>query len=196
MNQILFNKKINKRIRVLFKVQLLISILVLLILGFYFNFNRKDLAKKEKISYNINKNIKLSLIYNSYKTNYSNIYLGKIYINKINLEYVIFNYLNEEALKIAPCKYYGNEIGKKGNLCIVGHNYNDNRFFGNLNKLEVGDDIILERIQGEKFKYIIFDIFETDENDFSILNQSKDYELTLITCNNSNNKRIIVKANK
>ena len=40
----------------------------------------------------------------------------------------------------------------------------------------------------------MYDIFETKDNDLSILKSNKNYELTLLTCNNSNNKRIIIKA--
>ncbi len=194
MNQILFYKKFNKKISYIFKVQLIISIVILIIVGIRTSVDKKNSNNMEKISKNINKNIRLASLYNAQKTIYSKNYLGKIYIDKINLEYVIFNEFSEELLKIAPCKFYGNNIGDKGNLCIAGHNYNDERFFGNLKKLKLGDEIYLDNLEGNIFKYSIFDIYETDENDMQILNSSKDYELTLLTCNNSNKKRIIIKA--
>ena len=194
MNQILFYKKFNKKTKYIFKVQLIISIVILMIVGIRTSVERNNSNNMEKISKNINKNFRLASLYNAKKTIISKNYLGKIYIDKINLEYVIFNEFSEELLKIAPCKFYGNNIGDKGNLCIAGHNYNDERFFGNLKKLKLGDEIYLDNLEGNIFKYSIFDIYETDENDMQILNSSKDYELTLLTCNNSNKKRIIIKA--
>lgn len=194
MNQILFNKK-NRRLKYIFKVQLFISVLIIIILIIYIvNSYNKD-ENLENISKIINKNIEVTSIYEAEReSTQEEAYLGKIYIEKINLDYGVFNNLNEELLKIAPCKFYGNKLGEKGNICIVGHNYNDKRFFSRLGELSIKDEIILEDLKGKKYEYIIFDIFETKEDDMSVLKSSKTYELTLITCNNSNKKRIIVKA--
>lgn len=194
MNQILFNKKQNNKRKYIFKVQIIISILVALILIIAFWTNYLKEKKLEKMSQIINKNVKLSFIYEAEKLSNKETYFGKIYIEKINLEYTIFNYYNDELLRISPCKFYGGKLGEKGNIGIAAHNYNDNRFFGRLDELDIKDEIILEDLEGKRYKYIIFDIFETNEEDLSVLFSNKTYELTLLTCNNSNGKRIIVKA--
>ena len=195
MNQILFNKKKNKKIKYMLKVQLVIILVIITGLIFkIFNSYNKD-KNLENISQTINKNFKITSIYSTQKINKSEeIYIGKIYIDKIELEYSIFNDFDDEKLKISPCKFHGTNIGEKGNLCIAGHNYNDNRFFSRLDELEIGDKIVLEDLNNNKFEYIVFEIFETHSEDLSILNSSKNYELTLLTCNNSNKNRIIVKA--
>lgn len=194
MNQILFNKKRNK-IKIFFKVQFIISILLAIIVLIFLSFDYDEDENLEKISRTINKNLNLSGLYNVKNQNLEkNIYFGKIYIKKINLEYAIFNNFNEKLLKISPCKFYGEDLSKKGNICIAGHNYNDERFFGNLDNLDIKDEIIIDDLEGNQYKYTIFDIFETDENDTSVLNSTKKYELTLVTCNNANKKRIIIKA--
>jgi len=77
---------------------------------------------------------------------------------------------------------------------LLGHNYNDTRFFSRLDELKINDKIKLVNLKGEVFEYIVFDIFETNDDDMSILKSTKNFELTLLTCNNSNKKRIIVKA--
>ncbi len=192
MNQILFNKKRNK-LKYIFKIQFIISILIIFILITALNINYSEEEDLEKISKAINKNLELTSIYNAEKTSKS-IYLCKIYIEKINLEYVVFNNFSETLLKIAPCKFYGNNFKESGNVCIAGHNYNDERFFGNLDKLDLKDEIIIDDLAGAKYKYIVFNIFEADAEDISVLNSSKTYELTLVTCNNANGKRIIIKA--
>ena len=48
---------------------------------------------------------------------------------------------------------------------------------------------------GNKVTYTIFDKFEVDISDISPLEQNNFVrEITLITCNNSNKKRLIIKA--
>lgn len=193
MNQILFNKKDNKK-KYIFKVQAVISIFLAAIFIFDIIMNYNNNENLENISKIIEKNIRLNSIYETEKQSNASSYFGKIYIEKINLEYAVFNRLTDELLKISPCKFYGNNMEEKGNICIAGHNYNDDRFFGKIDELELKDKIALYDLQGEKYEYIVFDIFETDENDTSVLENTKNYELTLVTCNNSNKKRVIVKA--
>ena len=193
MNQILFNKKDNKK-KYIFKVQAVISIFLAAIFIFDIIMNYNNNENLENISKMIEKNIRLNSIYETEKQSNTSSYFGKIYIEKINLEYAVFNRLTDELLKISPCKFYGNNMEEKGNICIAGHNYNDDRFFGKIDELELKDKIALYDLQGEKYEYIVFDIFETDENDTSVLENTKNYELTLVTCNNSNKKRVIVKA--
>lgn len=85
---------------------------------------------------------------------------------------------------------------KYGNFCIVAHNYNDNRFFSKLSKLNINDEIQLFSQDGKMLNYVVFDKYETDFNDTSCtLPSAKNIkEITLITCNNLNGNRIIVKA--
>lgn len=195
MNQILFNKKENNKLRYIFKVQFVISVIISIILIGFFLLNHKKEEDLEGLSKIINKNIEIATIYDTQKTGLqTSPYLGKIFIDKINLEYSVFKDISEENLKISPCKFYGTDFGQKGNICIAGHNYNDSRFFGKIAELEENDKIKLVNLNGEEFEYIVFDKFETNDDDFSILKSSKNFELTLLTCNNSNKKRIIVKA--
>lgn len=193
MNQILVNKNLNKKIKYIFKVQFLISIIIAFIFVIIFMFNYNNEENLEKISIEINKAIKLSYIY-TVEDNKSDIYFGKIIIDKINLEYTIFNEFNEELLKIAPCKFYGKNIIDKGNIAIVAHNYNDERFFGRLSELEIKDKIKILSLDNKEYTYTIYDIFETEADDMSVLKSNKYYELTLITCNNINKKRLVVKS--
>lgn len=195
MNQIIFNKKENKKKSYIFKIQFILSVLLIIILLVVIFITHNNDENLESISKVIDKNFELSTIYTTSKTNLEQeIYLGRIKIDKIELEYSVFNEYNEELLKISPCKFYGVQLGEKGNICIAAHNYNDNRFFGRVDELEVKDTIKLIDFDGREYEYIVYDTFEAEEDDFSILNSNKNYELTLLTCNNSNKKRIIVKA--
>lgn len=77
-----------------------------------------------------------------------------------------------------------------------GHNYNDERFFGKIENLNIGDEIIIENLKGEEFIYKVNEVYESSPEDISCLeyNEKLIKELTLVTCNNSNGKRKIVKA--
>lgn len=180
----------------IFKLQFLFSIIISIFLGIYYMYQKGEEKKLEEISKILNKNLEFSQIYNG-KENIldKNLFLGKIIIEKIEMEYPIFNDFTEELLKIAPCKFFGENIGESGNICIAGHNYNDKRFFSRLDELQLKDEIKLIDLYGKEYMYMIFDIFETEETNVnSVIRKNKSHELTLLTCNNSNKKRIVIKA--
>ena len=80
----------------------------------------------------------------------------------------------------------------KSNLCIAAHNYNDDRFFGLLRN---NDKIIIKDNSNNQFTYYVYDKYEVKEDDLSPISDNKLFcELTLITCNNFNNNRLIIKA--
>lgn len=205
MNQILEvtdNKKYKKNIikkSKIFKIQLIFSILpIFIFLIFYINHQIK-LKNELKSSKILSNNYEIYKLYSkqsiddfSDKTSI----IGTINIPKINITYPFFSGISDELLKISPCRFYGQMPNKKGNLCIAGHNYNDDRFFSKINLLKNGDEIFIENNYKQNFKYIVYNKFEVEENDLSpIKNYDKNnYTLTLITCNNKNKKRIIIKA--
>ena len=86
---------------------------------------------------------------------------------------------------------------KYGNLVIVGHNYKNDQFFGNLEELEKGDTIFVLSSKGSAQMYKVYDTYIVDERDMSCTSQETNgkIELTLITCdNNDNKKRLVVKC--
>lgn len=103
---------------------------------------------------------------------------------------------SDELLKISPCKFYGPLPGKSGNLCIAGHNYDNDKFFSKISSLSVNDEIIIYDNSNNKFSYFVSDIYEVSSDDLSpVYSYDKNNkQLTLITCNNFNNNRIVVKA--
>ena len=135
----------------------------------------------------------LSRDVNEYK---NDIYFCTLKIPKINLEYFVYKSYTENNLKILPCKFSGGNLNENGNICIIGHNYFDDRFFGNINELKIGDKIILEDLQGIEFYYYIYDIYEINENEIYevIKNEENLKTITLCTCTTNKNSRLIVKA--
>ena len=120
-----------------------------------------------------------------------------ISIPKIRYNAPIITETSEELLKIAPTKLFGpEEPNTVGNFCIVGHNYKDDRFFSNLKELEIGDLVYLSDRKNNKMKYKVYDKYEIHETNLECTNQDTNgkIELTLITCTNSRNKRLVVKC--
>lgn len=78
----------------------------------------------------------------------------------------------------------------------MGHNYKNGQFFGNLKKLEKGDNIFLISSKGSIEMYKVYNIYIVNETDMSCISQETNgkIELTLITCDNDNSKRLVVKC--
>lgn len=192
MNQILVYKKNKSEYKVVFIIQFYISFILIICLFFYWlNLNKKE-SKEQNITNLVNSNAKLSSVFNINNENY----FCELIINKINMRYFVYNHYSEDLLKILPCKYGNGELGKNGNICILGHNYFNDRFFSNINKLEKNDKIILLDMNNKKYEYFVcekFEISKLKENDVVNLNKIGKY-LTLCTCTINENVRFVVRA--
>lgn len=122
--------------------------------------------------------------------------LGVINIPKINSKYPIIAETSNVLLKVSVCKFWGSNPNEVGNLCLVGHNYRDSRFFGKVPTLVVGDVVEITDLEGKTLKYSVYDIFTvypTDTKCTSQLTQGKK-EVTLITCTDNGKQRVVVKC--
>lgn len=120
--------------------------------------------------------------------------LGSLIIEKIRLNGPIKEGSSNEILK----EYIGHieETAKyDGNVGLAAHNRgNDYSYFARINELEVGDEIIYETKYGTR-KYVVNNKKEILETDWSMLKQTKENKLTLITCiRNRVNQRLCVQA--
>lgn len=193
----------KKRYKFIFKIQFFISILLLAIIVYIITNNLLNLNKKEKYSSQILENYNITRLYanlnetlDNFENSNSTYVIGIIEIPKINIYYPIFSNCDENLLQISPCKIYGQLPGQVGNLCIAGHNYDNNKFFSKISNLNINDEIILYDNSNKKFSYAVSEIYEVKPDDVSpIYSYDKNSkQLTLITCNNLNNNRIIVNA--
>lgn len=186
-----------------YRIQLFVSFIVATISSFIFYFNIKKSNEQEKLSKKLLNNYSLTTIYqdNVEKSDNTNSYkdpfvIGMMRIEKINLNYPILSECNKDLLKISLCRFAGPMPNEKGNLCVAGHNYVDYRFFSRLNELKKGDTVEIYDLTGKKVFYKVYDKFEIDPSDFSCTNQNTNGEkvITLLTCNNVNGKRLVIKA--
>lgn len=122
--------------------------------------------------------------------------IGVINIPKINVNYPVLSITSDALLKISPCKFWGPEPNEVGNLCIVGHNYRNSKFFSKVPTLEVGDIIELTDMYGKLIKYEVYDKYTVEPTDVACTSQltKGKKEVTLITCTNDSKQRVIVKT--
>lgn len=119
--------------------------------------------------------------------------LGKVVIEKINIEQYILDSIEEKALEKGIGKIYGGSLNNYGNLCLIGHNYDN--IFARLPELEVGDEITLVDDDLEETKYEINEIFSIEPDNLECMIQPEDkIELTLITCETGATTRLVIKA--
>ena len=205
MNQILNTqmfKKNKKNIRK-FKILLCFSLfsIVLFSVYWFYSYNSSD---NKNVSEGLLSNFNIERLY-SYGQDYTTVILnenndffviGIIEISKINVKYPILSKVNDDLLKVSTCRFYGPYPNEVGNLCIAGHNYDDDRFFSNLYKLNIGDTINIYDLNNFVVSYNVYDKFEVSENNTSATNQNTNNkrEITLVTCNNVTKNRLIIKA--
>lgn len=252
MNQILVTEKLYvtpelKRKKKIYKINFIISIILVLIISTIFIYTNYERNKSEQVSEQILANIKetqeeaekakekaqsdvLTVVLNNaqedlkvktldesdYKTlidkkettenGYSYYTIAKIEIPKLNLSYPIIEGVTgteketEELLKMSPCKLAGPEPNEKGNFCIVGHNYRNQKFFSKVPTLEVGEKIIItdytKSTEGNAVTYEIYNEYTVVPENISCLEQKTKgkKEITLITCTDDGKQRFIVKA--
>ena len=84
---------------------------------------------------------------------------------------------------------------------MIGHNYKNSKFFGNLLKIKIGDIVKITDNNGKTLDYSVYDTYIIDPDDNACTSQLTDghTEITLITCYYENGnahatKRFVVKA--
>ncbi len=87
--------------------------------------------------------------------------------------------------------------GKQGNTVLIGHRFlhlppRQDTFF-NLDKLKTGDKVEIEQ-GGNQYKYTVINVRVVDKNDSTILKNTNDYRITLVTCTPlwTSEKRLVV----
>lgn len=195
------SKKVEKkRVRfssIILWILIIIAIALIVTIGIIIgNRNKNDENLKEVIS-QVNDNIQTNtdgeipyIEYEGYQV------IGTIQIPKINLEYPILAETTDDSLTKSITRFGDGKINEIGNLCLAGHDYINNSMFGNIKKLENGDEILVTDLYGNTVTYIVFDKYNTDPNDVSVLDSidSSRREVTLITCTNGNKDRLIIRS--
>lgn len=196
-NIIFKKKKIKKRYLFIF----FISIIICIIIAFYLlssYFSKLSQTKKTNIlkdKYNVTTLYSNNSNHSVIKLSNNISIIGLIEIPSINISYPILDNSSEELLKISVCRFSGPLPNRNGNLCIAGHNYKNSMMFSKLYKLNINDSIFITDLNNVRLEYIIYEKFKVKENNLDCTKDTSDTQITLITCNDTNNKeRIVIKA--
>ncbi|MBN2169527.1 MAG: class E sortase [Actinobacteria bacterium] len=118
-------------------------------------------------------------------------------IPKIDVDYIVVDLDgmdDQDNLKRGPGHVPGTAYpGVTGNVVIAGHRTTYGAPFRNIDKLEAGDKIIIETLDG-KFVYEVTEQLKVDPSDISVLNQEGKPRVTLSACDPpyGASKRLIV----
>jgi sortase A len=110
----------------------------------------------------------------------------KLYINSISVEGEIFQGPDSRTMDKGfwhfPASVYP---GQQGNSVIISHRYLHippaKDTFYNLDKVRKGDSIVVEQ-EDNQYRYIVSEVKVVEKNDVSVLQDSLDHQITLITC--------------
>ncbi|NMC57624.1 MAG: sortase [Eubacteriaceae bacterium] len=121
--------------------------------------------------------------------------IGKLIIDNISLSLPIISPYSVNALSTSVCYYQGSLPGQDGNMVITGHNYASGAHFGNLDKLRVGDKVMLETPGGQKYEYTVYNIEVINpDNTAALYKYEGNSALTLLTCTSNGNRRLLVRC--
>ncbi len=128
--------------------------------------------------------------------------IATINIPKINVNYAILEgetgsrEETDALLKISPCKFWGPNVNEVGNFCIVGHNWRNSKFFSKVPTLSIGDTFTITEPNVRTITYKIYDKYTVVPKNLSCTSQltGGKKEVTLITCTDNGERRVIVKA--
>ena len=205
-NRALKRKKEKRQIRNKFKSIIIIFIIYIIFNVAYGIYNESQIklleessiSEKQQISEKSNTIIKeekkekvnIQKTYKNYEV------CAQLIIPKIELKTYILSEYTKEKMDVAPTKFWGSNPNEIGNFCVTGHNYKKENMFSELINLKIGDEIYLLDNKNGKYVYKIYDIYKVKPNNITPLEQDTAGKriITLITCVNYSNNRLIVQA--
>lgn len=122
--------------------------------------------------------------------------VGTIEIPAINLKYPILERATVDSIELSVAVLYGPGPNQVGNTVIVGHNYRNGSFFGNNDRLKLGDKVYITDTSGTRIQYNIYNIYETtpDDGDYIERDTNGKREISLSTCTDNSKARLIIWA--
>lgn len=139
--------------------------------------------------------IKKEIVVNYGNTKYT--IVGKVIINKININEPIIKENTKSALDTAIIKMTGPDINSYGNVVIGGHNFMKGDFFIKIDRLVSNDVVTIVDASGNSVDYYVTEYKKTAVADASYLKQPEDKSIkmiTLVTCTKGGLQRYYVKA--
>ena len=113
---------------------------------------------------------------------------GVLSLPTLGLELPVLSSYSEELLRLSPCVYQ--REGGGGRTVVAGHNYRAH--FGRLPQLQPGDPVTYQPQEGDLLQLEVLSLEEIDADDRDALDAGA-WEMTLLTCNLDQTRRILVR---
>ena len=123
--------------------------------------------------------------------------VGIVTIPKLNITYPILSKTTDALMKVSACKFHGANPNEIGNLCIIAHNYRRRGvFFSDVPDMVVGDIVEIQDLSQRIIQYEVYDIHTVLPDNVSDTTQKTNgkKEVTLITCTDNSEQRVIVRC--
>jgi sortase A len=123
--------------------------------------------------------------------------LTRLVIPTLKVDTVVVEGTGASALRAGAGHYPNTPLpGEEGNVAIAGHRTKYGKPFANLDRLTVGEDIVLETPIGRHVYRVTRPPFVVSNNDFTVITQTPGRTLTLTTCHpkGSDRQRLIIRA--
>ena len=123
--------------------------------------------------------------------------LTRIVIPSIKVDTVVVEGTGASALRAGAGHYPNTPLpGEEGNAAIAGHRTTYGKPFANLDRLNPGDEIVLQTPIGQHVYRVIKPPFVVSNTDFTVISQTPGHTLTLTTCHpkGSARQRLVVRA--
>jgi sortase A len=123
--------------------------------------------------------------------------LTRLRIPTLDVNVVVVQGTSASALRAGAGHYPATPLpGEPGNVGIAGHRTTYGKPFANLDRLQLGDQILLDTPAGPYAYRVTRDPYPVANNDWSPISQTAGQTLTLSTCHpkGSARQRLIVKA--
>ena len=177
-------------------VFLLVGCVLLLVAGGWYVFNivqdnnagqqaTEILNKMNDVQSNVEKNDDITPVI----TVDGDTFCGKLVIDKLNVELPVYNEWDYTRLKSAPCRYAGTVA--TNDIIIAAHNYKSH--FGNLNKLQTGDEIMFIDACGTRHGFLVKAVTTLDGTAVTDM-KAGEWDFTLFTCTKGGKQRVTVRC--
>ena len=118
-------------------------------------------------------------------------FCGTVIITKLGIKLPVFDEWDYTRLKTAPCRYTGGI--DTNDFIIAAHNYKSH--FGNLNRLQIGDEISFVDAYDTQHRYSVKEITTLDGTAVTDM-KSGEWDFTLFTCTKGGEQRITVRCQR
>lgn len=118
-------------------------------------------------------------------------YIGYLEIPDLKLQLPVLSEWNYENLRIAPCRYSGSV--KSDDIVIAAHNYRQH--FGNLSRLQSGQQVIYTDMNGVVYFYEVAAVDVLAPTAVKEMTAG-DYDLSLFTCTYDGRSRVTVRCDR